>query len=136
MKTYEKPYVLVNDELAEGVYAASGCYTVDARITQSPQAGRETYTIQLNASHAASDGHHATVQIVELSFNQSVDYVSSNAANASGSGSSKLILTYAYHSNAYDNIGLGDVYVSAGEGLAVVGVRCTYCNAECDQHTW
>ncbi len=135
MKVYEKPYVLVNEELAEGVYAASGCYTVNANIVQTPQEGRDSYTVQLNASHAAPDGHHATGQIVEISFNQNVEYLSSNATNASGSGSAKLTLTYAYHSNGYDNIGLGDVYVKAGDGLAVAGVRCTYCNGECDQHT-
>lgn len=136
MKTYEKPYVLVNEELAEGVYAASGCYTAEAYIHSTPQEGRGNYLIQLNATHAASDNHHSGMQTLEITFNQPVDYVSSQAQNVFGSGSTRLTLEYNYHSNGYDNIGLGDVCVTSDAGLAVSGVRCTYCNGDCGQHSW
>ena len=44
MKEYMKPVLLTSDELAEGVYLASGdgsgCYTTTAYIHQTPQTGR------------------------------------------------------------------------------------------------
>ena len=38
MKKYEKPVVMINEELAEGVYAASGatCYLVNSFGCQNP----------------------------------------------------------------------------------------------------
>lgn len=141
MMNYEKPVVLANEDVAEGVYAASGagvggsnCYTVSAYITQTPETGNETYCIHMDAVHMAE--HHSTQQVVDLSFNQSVDFQWCNAANCtcSGSGSSTLTLTFSYHANFTENHGLGDVYVSSGEGLAVTGVTCTSCNMTCDQH--
>ena len=43
MKEYMKPVLFTSDELAEGVYLASGdgsgCYTTTAYIHQTPQTG-------------------------------------------------------------------------------------------------
>ena len=33
MKKYEKPVVMINEEVAEGVYAASGCWTFTYELT-------------------------------------------------------------------------------------------------------
>ena len=66
MMNYEKPIVLANEDVAEGVYAASGagvgsdCYTVSAYITQTPEIGNETYCIHMDAVHAADQ--HSTQQ--------------------------------------------------------------------------
>ena len=42
MREYMKPMLVTSDELAEGVYLASGagCYTASAYIHQTPQDGR------------------------------------------------------------------------------------------------
>lgn len=140
MKNYEKPVVLANEELAEGVYAASGaggsgddCYTVTAYIHQIPEIGRGDYRIQVNATHAAGDGHHSGQQILTLYFNQNVTYKSSNGNLSGGDGTSAIDIDYSYHNNGNDNIGLGDVVVEAGEGLAVTGARL-WCNHDCGQH--
>ena len=139
MKKYEKPVVMINEELAEGVYAASGCYTFTARITQKPEQGRGTYAIQVDGVHAAEDGHHSTERTVQISFNQNVTHSKSNASSVSGSGSSILTLKYTnetgnYHNNATDNIGLGQLYVESDSGLAITGITCVYCNMDCEQH--
>ncbi|MBR6665468.1 MAG: hypothetical protein IKL22_07120 [Lachnospiraceae bacterium] len=141
MKKYERPVVLVNEELAEGVYAASGavCYTFTAKITQTPENGRGTYAIQIDGKHDAADGHHSTERTVQISFNQAVTHSQSNASSVSGNGSSVLILEYTnesgnYHNNAEDNIGLGQLYVISDAGLAVTGIVCTQCNMDCSQH--
>lgn len=140
MKNYEKPLVLDNDEIFEGVYAASGadgsdCYAVTAYIHQTPETGREDYRIQVNGVHAAI-GHHSTEQVLTLYFNQPVTYSFCNGANAilvGGDGTEQLKLRYNYHNNENDNIGLGDVVVTSGDGLAVTGAKLE-CNYTCEQH--
>lgn len=139
MKTYEKPVVLANEELAEGVYAASGggsdCYTVTAYIHQTPETGREDYRIQVNGVHGPV-GHHSTGQLLILYFNQTVKFsfcTDSHASLAGGDGTSELRISYDYHNNESDNIGLGDVVVTSNEGLAVTGAVLE-CNYTCDQH--
>ncbi len=51
MVKYSKPMVIVDQGLAEGVYAASGCYTASAYIHQTHQTGRGDYRIQVNGVH-------------------------------------------------------------------------------------
>lgn len=78
MKEYMKPVLFTSDELAEGVYLASGdgsgCYTTTAYIHQTPQTGRGDYRIQVNAVHNAD--HTKEAQQLNISFNQPVTYVS------------------------------------------------------------
>ena len=68
MENYQKPAVLANEDISEGVYAASGaddsqdCFNVDAYIHQWPQPGRGDYRIQVSAKHAAGDNHHSGAQ--------------------------------------------------------------------------
>ncbi len=132
MKNYEKPVVTVNDGMSEGVYAASGdCYEVSAYIHQTPETGRGDYRIQVNAAHDAD--HHSTAQVLTLSFNQAVTYVSSNGTLESGDGTTTLCINYSYHSNETESIGLGDVVVEADQGLAVTGAELS-CNMTCSRH--
>ena len=144
MKNYEKPVVIANDSLAEGVYAASGsasssggsgddCYTVNAYIHQRPETGRQDYRNQVNGVHAAGDGHHSGKQHLFLTFNQPVTYSSSNGTLAGGNNSNCIEIAYAYHNNGNDNIGLGDVVVTSGDGLEISGAVLT-CNHDCGQH--
>ena len=136
---YVKPIVLANEELAEGVYAASGdvtgndCYTVSAYIHQTPEIGRGDYRIQVNGVHAAANGHHSGEQVLTLTFNQPVEYSSSNGTLVSGSGTSSINIKYNYHNNGNDNIGLGDVVVTSDDGLAITGAMLS-CNYDCGQH--
>lgn len=136
---YEKPMIVETEELAEGVYAASGsvlggdCYTVSAYIHQTPETGRGDYRIQVNATHAAANGHHSGEQVLTLSFNQTVEYSSSNGTLVSGSGTASINIKYNYHNNGNDNIGLGDVVVKADQGLAITGAVLS-CNYDCGQH--
>lgn len=139
MKKYDKPVILVNESLAEGVYAASGdqvggdCYTTTARIHQTPETGRGDFRIQVDGKHAASDGHHSGEQHLFLSFNQNVTYKGSNGTLVGGDGTSTIEIKYNYHNNGNDNIGLGDVIVESESGLSVTGAKLT-CNYNCGQH--
>lgn len=138
MKNYQKPVVLMNEELAEGVYAASGdCYTFTSRITQRPETGNPVYVIQIDGSHNATDGHHSSERTVRIVFNQAITYVSSNAASISGDGTTTLDLSFvdgvngSYHNNANDNIGLGQLKVKSNDGLEIINTYSVSCNHDC-----
>ena len=51
-----------------------------------------------------------------------VEYVSSGGRLKSGNGSTTLAISYTYHQNPNDNIGLGDLCVKADAGLAISSV--------------
>ncbi len=122
-KSYEKPSVMQNGSFTEGVYMASGCYTADAYIHQKPETGRETYVIQVNGRHDTT--HTVDKQTLTISFNQNVTHVRSQGNLVSGDGSNTLVIDYGYHNNPTDNIGLGDLEVSAGDGLEITSVSIT-----------
>lgn len=139
MEKYVKPMCLANEDLAEGVYAASGdCYTFSARIVQTPELGNEVYTLQIDGVHNAD--HHSTARTVVITFNYPVEYVSSLAESYEGSGTNQLRLLYTaksggnYHNNFNENIGLGELKVKAQSGLIVTGTFSDYCNETCEQH--
>ena len=142
MKNYSKPIVLLNEELAEGVYAASGsssaCYTVDAYIDQVPETGREYYVIKWNANHNAPD-HHGTEQILTVHFNQPAShYVNPwwsdpNDPYYSGDGSTTLQWKFNYHQECFDVPGAAALNVASAPGLAITGVSLS-CNYTCGQH--
>ena len=105
MKQYSKPVVSIDNGLAEGVYAASGagCYEASASIQQTPQTGRGDYRIQVNGHHNAD--HTKESQVLTISFNQNVTYVSGGAGLSSGDGTPTLTIRLSYHQNPTDNIG-------------------------------
>lgn len=70
MSNYKKPVISIDNGLAEGVYAASGCYSTTAYIHQTPRTGRGDYRIQVNGKH--SSDHTKESQILTISFNQNV----------------------------------------------------------------
>lgn len=128
MIKYEKPILTVVDSIAEGVYMASGgssngCYTTSAYIHQTPQTGRGDYRIQVNGKHNAD--HTKESQILTIKFNMPVTYGWCNGSLMSGDGTDTLKIQLWYHQNPTDNIGLGDLVVSAESGLSIVSVSIT-----------
>lgn len=70
MKKYEKPSIIIVEELAEGVYAASGsdCMSVKAYISQNPSQNPEgKFVVWVESNHDKSlyggDGHTATITL-------------------------------------------------------------------------
>ena len=122
-KSYEKPSVMQNGSFTEGVYMASGCYTANAYIHQTPETGRGDYRIQVNGKHDTT--HTVDKPTLTISFNQNVTYSSSQGSLVSGDGTNTLVINYGYHNNPTDNIGLGDLVVEAGDGLEITSVSIT-----------
>lgn len=125
MSNYSKPIISIDNGMAEGVYAASGCYTATAKITQTPETGRDTYVIQVDAHHNQDAGHTRYSQVLTISFNQNVTYVSGGAGLQSGDGTTTLKVNLSYTQNPNDNIGFGDLTVKSAAGLAITGVSVT-----------
>lgn len=115
--------ITVDQGLAEGVYAASGCYTASAYIHQTPHTGRGDYRIQVNGKHNAD--HTREAQVLTISFNKNVTYVSGGAGVMGGDGTTTLTIKLSYHQNPTDNIGFGDLVVKADAGLEITGVSIT-----------
>lgn len=106
------------------MYAASGCYVVTATVHQTDQIGRGDCRIQLNGVHNAD--HTKEKQTLTISFNREVVFKESAGGTLVGSGTgTTLVISYAYHQNPHDSIGLGDLIVVADPGLAVTSVKIT-----------
>lgn len=123
MSNYVKPVVSLDEGMAEGVYAASGCYTVTTNIHQKPETGRGDYRIQMNGVHAAA--HTKEAQTLTITFNQEVTYSSSNGTLVGSNTGTTISIGYTYHQNPNDNIGLGDLVVVSDPGLEVVSAKIT-----------
>ena len=123
MSKYVKPVISLDEGMAEGVYAASGCYTVTTNIHQKPETGRGDYRIQVNGVHAAD--HTKKAQTLTITFNQEVTYSSSNGTLVGSNTGTTISIGYTYHQNPTDNIGLGDLVVVSDPGLEVVSAKIT-----------
>ena len=124
MKGYEKPMVMVNDGLSEGVYAASGateaadCWTVDPVSVQD-----------WNGSHHVFDISSATT--VTLTFSNALtDAYSEFPSSFSGTN---VTVTRELHANAYKS---GDtmtykVWVKAADEATTKSISCIGSSISC-----
>lgn len=131
MKNYEKPIVMINEDTAEGVYAASGCYTVRITGHQTPDTGRQTHKFQFDGDHLTS--HMGSAQLLVVTFDKDVTYVSSSGTYVSGTGTNEITISYSYTQNPTDRIGLGDLEVSVADNgaLSITGLKLL-CNGNGD----
>ena len=131
MKNYVSPVIFDNEELAEGVYATGsgagiGCYNIKITEHQKPETGRGDFRFQVDAHHSAD--HNGNRQIMVITFNQNdVEYQSSSGSVLAGYTSGKVIkIEYAYTQNPTDNIGLGNIVVTANVGVSIekIDIEC------------
>ena len=81
MKNYEKPVVMVNEGLAEGVYAASGQpghWTMNAKAVQKLN-GEEIWEVKLVGVTGVVDDDSDKGIKLEIYFDRTIDSVSWNA---------------------------------------------------------
>lgn len=136
MKNYEKPVVLANEELAEGVYAASGgigeadCWTINAYSVQDWNGSYHVFEVAI--VHSNTVQHISTESTSVLTFNHTLtDAYTESDFSCSFSGSTVTVVR-ASHANAYQS---GDnatfkVWVKAEDeattkALAVTGSSIT-----------
>jgi hypothetical protein len=112
MKKYEKPALVANDMLAEGVYAASGsvstdtvgmdssgdCWTVDVTKDQNDAGGYCTFRVA--AAHSRSAEHISSKTVITILFSDVVTSAEFEGFEASVSGTT-VTLTRKSHANGY-----------------------------------
>ena len=99
MKNYEKPIVMINEDMAEGVYAASGCWTI--YTTFGNRVESEGYSnFRVIANHN-STLHISTATTIVIPFdgNVSAPEFDGGAFTASASGNI-VTLVRANHANS------------------------------------
>ena len=88
MKGYEKPMVMVNDGLSEGVYAASGaaeaadCWTVDPVSVQDWNGSHHVFEIR--CVHSTAVQHISSASTVTLNFNNAADEATTKSISCIG----------------------------------------------------
>ncbi len=124
MKNYEKPIVLANSELSEGVFAASGGFTgygdgynLTLNSHQTPETGRNDYRYNFNVSYASDSDQGNTNHILTIEFNQPVDITSvGNNGRIVSNVNGVVQIEYTTPGNSSENIGLGDLIVQPTNG--------------------
>lgn len=108
MKTYEKPLVIENEDLAEGVFAASGsagstdCWTVTGKSVQSWNGNSNVF--EIHAIHSKSVTH----------ISSNVDYVFTFSAPLT-SASSEFPCTFSGNTVTVSRTLLADAYYSGDD---------------------
>ena len=120
MKQYAKPVVTVDNGLAEGIYAASGCLV--GRIADESYEGGmgNKYRFAVYYTHETKD-HSNTAQIVVVRLNAPVKVVDGNAQNFLQSGNGTNTLTFVRNlsmNNSGADQGMFNVVVQPVSGEA------------------
>ena len=120
MREYAKPVVTVDNGLAEGVYAASGCLV--GRIADESYEGGmgNKYRFAVYYTHETKD-HSNTAQIVVVRLNAPVNVVDGNAQGFYRSGNGTNTLTFVRDSsmnNSGADQGMFNVVVQPVSGEA------------------
>ena len=120
MREYKKPVVTVDNGLAEGVYAASGCLV--GRIADESYEGGmgNKYRFAVYYTHQTKD-HSNTAQIVVVKLNAPVNVVDGRAQNflQSGNGTNTLIFVRnSFMNNSGADQGMFNVVVQPVSGDA------------------
>ena len=137
MKGYEKPMVLVNAGLSEGIYAASGaggevttdCWTVDAQSVQDWNGSHNVFEVA--CKHSTSVEHISSQTDVTLVFSDTLtDAYSEFPCTFSGN---TVTITRTLHANAYQS---GDsvtykVWVKAADETKTKAIYCTTAGISC-----
>ncbi|MCD8129716.1 MAG: hypothetical protein LUE16_00300 [Lachnospiraceae bacterium] len=133
---YERPVVLANEELAEGVYAASGatdCWTMDVYSVQDWNGSHHIFEVKL--IHSASVVHISSSVTCTVTFSYSLsDAYSEFASSLSGT---TITVTRDLLANAYNS---GDtvtfkIWASTGDEATTKALSVTGYTVTCQHST-
>lgn len=107
MKNYERPIVMINEDLAEGVYAASGagqgsneCWTIYVKRDQEDAGGYSTY--RLYCDHSTALQHISVATTMTITFCTAIEKAEYEDASVSVSVSGNSVtLSRECHGNSY-----------------------------------
>lgn len=135
MTDYEKPVVLANEDVAEGVYTASGgetstdCWSVGAKSVQEWNGSHHVF--EVSCSHSTGVVHISSKTVVNLTFSSPLtDAYSEFTCSFSGNTAT---VTRELHANAYNS---GDtmtykVWVKGADEATTKAISCTGATITC-----
>ena len=144
MNNYKKPVVLMNEELAEGVYAASGsvvgdCWSLGQKTTQDWNGQAHVY--EISAVHTKAVAHFSEALTIKFTFSATITNAWAEGAGnytVEGIGSNTLTVTRTHHANGEysgDNVTF-KLFVVAGNEAGSKAVSMTSEEfVSCDKHT-
>ncbi len=128
MKNYEKPIVLANSELSEGVFAASGGYqgspdyNINAYVHQQTETGRQDYRVQVGGTYNnSSDENNNSNHVLVVQFDQPVEIVGCGYECYLGENNT-VCIKYPTGANSSADFGLGDLIVKPVTDTGSLGV--------------
>lgn len=94
MKKYEKPVVVINEEIAEGVYAASGamtvgCWTATGAGRQESVTARTDWRFQVDGYHI--DEAHAAKVYITFVFDKEISEATFSGYTSQGIASKTVV---------------------------------------------
>ncbi len=140
MNKYEAPVVVVNDELAEGVYAGSGtqsstdCWTVNPVPVQELD-GSGSKVFEIHCAHNMAAEHISSSTTVVLTFSSNL--VSARSEFDTQVSGNTVTITRTLLADAYKS---GDnmtykVWVSTGDEVTTRALSCTGATITCVHET-
>ena len=134
MSNYQKPAVVLNEGLAEGVFAASGdaeCWTIDPVSVQDWDGARHVFEIR--CVHSAAVEHISSAATITLNFNSMVKYAYAEAGFPTTYSGSTVSVVRELHANAYKS---GDtmtfkVFVEGNDEGTTRAMACTGATIRC-----
>lgn len=134
MKYYEKPIVLANEELAEGVYAASGgnCWEPSIFSVQDYVDGKHVF--EVHNSHTTSVEHISAGYTVQITCSAPVTSASAENNWACSISGNVVTVTRTSHANGYKS---GDetsfkVWIGTGDEATTKSLTATITCTNCD----
>ncbi len=128
---YNKPLILTNDDMAEGVYAASGgsrsasitgCWTGTATLNQKPELGQDCYTVHFDAHHESVSHLSPNTKIV-VKFNQNITLGQQWYDVQSCTVNGDTITAYRYSgANPGEGFGSTGLYIKANDDIGIISV--------------
>lgn len=137
MKSYAKPVVLANDEVAEGVYAGSGkkpeCWTIEANSVQD--LGGSEHVFEIKCVHSDTVKHISAATTIELVF--SAPLINARSEFKCDWSGQKVTVTRDLLADAYHS---GDtmtfkVWVQAADDMTTRGITCKSATIKCTHET-
>ena len=98
MRTYTKPVVTVDNGLAEGIYAASGCLVGFIDDEHYEGGNGNKYRFRVNYTHETKE-HTNTAQTIVVRLNAPVNVVDGNAQGFYQNGNGTDTLTFIRNSS-------------------------------------
>ena len=142
MKTYEKPLVLENEDLAEGVFAASGadesstdCWTVGGRSVQAWNGAWNVF--EMSAVHSTGVTHITTQVTFTYTFSQPIVSAEAEAGFATSVSGNTVTVVRDLHANGYysgDNVTF-KLFVNCGDQALTESCALTGISYVCRHET-